>query len=111
MSEEVKQNSNEKLASGNLNQLMFTMAIPTIIAQLINILYNVIDRIYIGHIPGVGASALTGVGIALPIITLISAFSAFVGMGGAPLSSIWYGKGDKEHAEKILGNGTFLLSL
>ena len=111
MSEEVKQNSNAKLASGNLNQLMFTMAIPTIIAQLINILYNVIDRIYIGHIPGVGASALTGVGIALPIITLISAFSAFVGMGGAPLSSIWYGKGDKEHAEKILGNGTFLLVL
>lgn len=101
--------NDNKLETANLNKLMFSMAIPTIIAQLINILYNVVDRIYIGHIPGVGASALTGVGIALPIITLISAFSAFVGMGGAPLSSIWYGKGDKEQAEKILGNGAFLL--
>lgn len=104
-------NSNEELASGNLNKLIFSMAIPTIVAQLINILYNIVDRIYIGHIHGVGASALTGVGIALPVITLISAFSAFVGMGGAPLSSIWYGKGDKEHAEKILGNGTLMLFL
>lgn len=109
MDNKPKQGSNDKLASENLNKLMFTMAVPTIIAQLINILYNIVDRIYIGHIQGVGASALTGVGIALPIITLISAFSAFVGMGGAPLSSIWYGKGEKEHAEKILGNGTFLL--
>ena len=110
MSEKSRQNrSNEELASGNLNRLIFSMAIPTIVAQLINILYNIVDRIYIGHIHGVGASALTGVGIALPVITLISAFSAFVGMGGAPLSSIWYGKGDKEHAEKILGNGTSLL--
>lgn len=100
---------NQKLVEGNLNQLIFSMAVPTIVAQIINILYNVVDRIYIGHISGVGASALTGVGIALPIITFISAFSAFVGMGGAPLSSIWYGKGDKEHAEKILGNGTTLL--
>lgn len=113
MSTESKQNrnSNEELASGNLNRLIFSMAIPTIVAQLINILYNIVDRIYIGHIQGVGASALTGVGIALPVITLISAFSAFVGMGGAPLSSIWYGKGDKEHAEKILGNGTSMLLL
>jgi len=110
MSVETKQNkSNEELASGNLNRLIFSMAIPTIVAQLINILYNIVDRIYIGHIHGVGASALTGVGIALPVITLISAFSAFVGMGGAPLSSIWYGKGDKEHAERILGNGTSML--
>lgn len=98
-----------KLAAGNLNKIMFKMALPTIVAQIINILYNIVDRIYIGHIPGVGANALTGVGVALPIVVFISAFSAFVGQGGAPLSSIWLGKGDKEHAEKILGNGTFLL--
>lgn len=99
----------ERLSKGNLNRLMFSMAVPTIIAQVINILYNIVDRIYIGHIEGVGSTALTGVGIALPIVTFISAFSAFVGSGGAPLSSIAYGKGDKKQAEKILGNGAFLL--
>ncbi len=99
----------EKFINGNLNKLMFNMAIPTIVAQVINILYNIVDRIYIGHIPGASVDALTGVGVALPVIVFISAFSAFVGQGGAPLSSIWLGKGDKEHAEKILGNGTFLL--
>lgn len=99
----------KKLAEGNLNRLMFSMALPTVIAQVINILYNIVDRIYIGHIPGVGVDALTGVGVALPVIVFISAFSAFAGQGGAPLSSIWLGKGDKEHAEKILGNGAFLL--
>ena len=67
------------------------------------------DRIYIGHISGVGAAALTGVGLTFPIITLISAFSAFVGTGGAPLASIWMGKNDKKHAEKILGTGVFML--
>ncbi len=107
--EKNKQNKEQMLAQGNINKLMLTMSVPTIIAQIINILYNIVDRIYIGHIENVGADALTGVGVALPIITLISAFSAFVGMGGAPLSSIWYGKGDKNHAEKILGQGTFLL--
>jgi len=99
----------ERLSKGNLNRLMLAMSVPTIIAQVINILYNIVDRIYIGHIEGVGSAALTGVGIALPIVTLISAFSAFVGSGGAPLSSIAYGRGDKEHAEKILGNGACLL--
>ncbi len=99
----------EKFINGNLNKLMFSMAIPTIVAQVINILYNIVDRVYIGHIPGASVDALTGVGVALPVIVFISAFSAFVGQGGAPLSSIWLGKGDKEHAEKILGNGTFLL--
>lgn len=68
-----------KLADGNLNKMMFRMALPTIVAQIINILYNIVDRIYIGHIPGVGANALTGVGVALPIVVFISAFSAFVG--------------------------------
>lgn len=92
-----------------IGRLMVSMAVPSIIAQIINILYNIVDRIYIGHIPCVGAAALTGVGITFTIITLISAFSAFVGMGGAPLAAIWMGKGDRKHAEKILGNGACLL--
>lgn len=98
-----------KLAEKNLNRLMLEMAVPSIVAQIINVLYNIVDRIYIGHIPGIGVDALTGVGVTFPIITLISAFSAFVGTGGAPLSSIWLGKGDKKKAEKILGNGVTLL--
>lgn len=99
----------ERFINGNLDKLMFSMSIPTIVAQVINILYNIVDRIYIGHIPGAGPDALTGVGVVLPVTVFISAFAAFTGQGGAPLSSIWLGKGDKEHAEKILGNGTFML--
>ena len=97
------------MGTERIGRLMVSMAVPSIIAQIINILYNIVDRIYIGHIPGVGAAALTGVGITFPIITLISAFSAFVGMGGAPLAAIWMGKGDRKHAEKILGSGACLL--
>ena len=98
-----------RMGTERIGRLMGSMAVPSIIAQIINILYNIVDRIYIGHIPGVGAAALTGVGITFPIITLISAFSAFVGMGGAPLAAIWMGKGDRKHAEKILGSGACLL--
>lgn len=98
-----------RMGTERIGRLMVSMAVPSIIAQIINILYNIVDRIYIGHIPGVGAAALTGVGITFPIITLISAFSAFVGMGGAPLAAIWMGKGDRKHAEKILGSGACLL--
>ncbi len=99
----------ERMANAPLGKLMLAMAAPSIVAQLINILYNIIDRIYIGHIENVGAGALTGVGLTFPIITLISAFSAFAGMGGAPLAAIWQGKGDKEKAEKILGNAVTML--
>ncbi|HJD30171.1 MAG TPA: MATE family efflux transporter [Candidatus Blautia avicola] len=97
------------MGTEKIPSLMVRMAIPSVIAQVINILYNIVDRIYIGHISGVGAAALTGVGLTFPIITLISAFSAFVGSGGAPLASIWMGKNDKKHAEKILGTGVFML--
>lgn len=97
------------MGTEKIPSLMIRMAIPSIIAQVINILYNIVDRIYIGHISGVGAAALTGVGLTFPSITLISAFSAFVGSGGAPLASIWMGKNDKKHAEKILGTGVFML--
>lgn len=99
----------EALGTAGINQLMIKLAIPSVIAQVINILYSLIDRIYIGHIPGVGANALTGVGLTFPIITFISAFSAFVGAGGAPLSAIWMGKQDDEQAERILGSSVFLL--
>lgn len=94
------------LGEGRIAKIMLKMAVPSIVAQLINVLYNIVDRIYIGHLSG---EAFVGVGITFPIITFISAFSVFVGAGGAPLSSIWHGKGDKNKAEKILGNGVLML--
>ena len=103
------QDKEQRMATEKIGRLMLGMAVPSIIAQIINILYSIVDRIYIGHIEGVGMEALTGVGVTFPIITLISAFSAFVGAGGAPLAAIWLGKGDKKRAENILGNGVTLL--
>ena len=99
----------ERLGSEPLGKLMFSLAVPSVAAQLINVLYNIVDRIYIGHIPGYGDVALTGVGVTFPILTLISAFSAFAGMGGAPLASIQLGKQNKQKAEQILGNSAGLL--
>ena len=96
------------LGTEPVGKLMFRLAIPTITAQLINILYNIIDRIYIGHIPGSGALALTGVGVCMPLIMIVSAFAALVGSGGAPRASIALGKGDTDTAEQILGNCFFL---
>jgi len=90
------------LGSGSVGKLLFKLAVPAITAQIINVLYNMVDRMYIGHLPGVGASALTGVGVTFPIIMAISAFAALVSMGGAPRASIMLGKGRKEEAENIL---------
>ena len=87
-----------------IGKLLFRLAIPTVIAQMINMLYNIVDRIYIGHIPEVGALALTGVGVCMPLIMILSAFAAVVGNGGAPRASILLGKGDSQSAEKIIGN-------
>lgn len=101
--------NDNKLGTAPIGKLVISMAIPAVIAQLVNVLYNIVDRMYIGHIPEVGAKALTGVGICFPILMLISAFSAFVGAGGAPLASIELGKGNPQEAEKILGNGTTML--
>lgn len=98
-----------KLGTAPLGRLMVSLALPSVAAQLINILYNIVDRIYIGHIRDYGDVALTGVGVTFPIIMLISAFSAFAGMGGAPLASIELGKKDNEKAEKILGNSAGLI--
>lgn len=97
-----------------IGRLLFTLAVPAITSQVVNVLYNMVDRMYIGHIKDVGAAALTGVGVAFPIIMIISAFAALMGMGGAPRASILMGKKDNKGAEKILGNcfsALFLTSL
>lgn len=99
----------EKLGTDRMLPLIFRMALPAIAAQLINLLYNIIDRIYIGHIPEVGTDALAGIGVTSSIIILISSFSAIVGAGGSPLAAIALGQGDRVRAGKILGNGFTLL--
>ena len=96
----------EKLSRGSIWKLIFTMGVPVLIAQIVNMLYNIVDRIYIGHIEVIGSDALTGLGVCNPIIMFVSAFAAFAGFGGAPLASIAMGKGDRKRAEKILGNAT-----
>ncbi|SHM86172.1 putative efflux protein, MATE family [Anaerosporobacter mobilis DSM 15930] len=101
--------SDNKLGTEKIGKLVFSLALPAVIAQMVNVLYNIVDRMYIGHIPKIGSTALTGLGVCFPILMLISAFSAFVGSGGAPLASIQLGKGNKKEAEKILGNGVTML--
>lgn len=87
-----------------VGRLLATLAVPAITSQVVNALYNMVDRMYIGHIPEVGASALTGVGVCFPILMIISAFAALMGIGGAPRASIFMGRKDNRHAEEILGN-------
>ncbi len=101
----------EKLGTEPLGKLIISMALPSVAAQLVNVIYNMVDRIYIGHIPGAGAQALTGLGISLPVILLIQAFSSLAGMGGAPQASIQLGRGDRDRAEKILGNSVAMLAV
>lgn len=103
--------SDEKLGSEPIGHLIFRMSLPAIAAQCINMLYNLVDRVYIGHMAENGRQALIGIGLAAPILTLLSAFSAFVGTGGAPLAAMALGKGERERAEKILSNGVTLLCL
>ncbi len=92
------------LGTQPIGRLLLNLALPTVAAQLINMLYNIVDRMYIGHIKDVGALALTGVGVCMPLIMIISAFAALVGNGGAPRASIYMGKKDTDTAQKILGN-------
>lgn len=106
---EEKEMQDEKLGTAPLGGLIFSLAIPAVVAQLINVVYNMVDRIYIGHIPDVGTEALAGLGLSLPVILLVQAFSALAGMGGAPKASIQLGKGDREAAERILGNSVTML--
>lgn len=97
-------NNNEFLGTAPVGKLLFKLALPTISAQLINMLYNIVDRIYIGHMPGDGDLALTGVGVCMPIIMIVSAFAALISSGGAPRASIFMGKGDMDSAEKTMGS-------
>ncbi|MEG0575121.1 MAG: MATE family efflux transporter [Anaerovoracaceae bacterium] len=98
-----------KLGIEPINKLILTMALPAVAAQLVNVFYNIVDRMYIGHIADIGPFALTGLGLCLPITMGISAFSAFVGAGGAPLAAIELGRKNKEQAERILGNGVTMI--
>lgn len=97
-------NKVNKLEQGSIKRLLFSMALPAIIGQLVSLVYNLVDRIFIGHIEGIGGDALTGVGVTMPLLIVVSAFSILIGMGGAPLASIKLGEKNKEGAEKIMGN-------
>lgn len=99
----------QNLGTDDVKKLLLRLAIPAVLAQIINLLYNIVDRIYIGHIEGVGASALTGVGLFTPILMLINAFAIMVGSGGAPLAAISMGKKDLKRAEQIVGNSLTML--
>ena len=98
------------METGSIPKLLAQLAIPAVVAQVINLLYNIVDRIYIGHIPGIGAAALTGVGLFAPILMLLNAFAMLVGSGGAPRAAIAMGKKDHDTAEKIVGNCFTLLT-
>ncbi|MBT8757574.1 MATE family efflux transporter [Brachyspira hyodysenteriae] len=107
MSNEAVLNNNSKsndLANKPVGKLLFQLALPAIAAQIINVLYNVVDRMYIGHIPDIGAKALTGVGVTMPVIMAVSAFAYLISMGGSPRASIMMGKQDYDKAEEIVGN-------
>ena len=94
----------QDMGTGSVKKLMVKMAVPALVGQVVNLLYNIVDRIYIGHIPEIGGTALTGVGLFSPILMLITAFAMMAGAGGAPRAAIAMGQGDKDKAEKILGN-------
>ena len=100
---------NRDMGSGSIPKLLAQLALPAVVAQVVNLLYNIVDRIYIGHMPEVGASALTGVGLFTPILMLITAFAMLCGSGGAPRAAIAMGRGDDNAAEKIMGNCFTLL--
>ncbi len=104
-----KQSKNYDMGNDNVVKLLTKLAIPAVVAQMVNLLYNIVDRIYIGHIPEVGADALTGVGLFMAILMLINAFAMLAGAGGAPLAAIAMGKQDNDRAEKIMGNCFSLL--
>ena len=98
-----------KLGEGSVGRLLLKLSLPAIVAQLVNLLYNIVDRIYIGHIPETGDLALTGLGLCFPILMIVTAFSQLIGGGGGPRVAIHMGRGEKEEAEKILGSGVATL--
>ena len=95
--------SRDFLGTESIGKLLLKLSLPAVAAQLVNMLYNIVDRIYIGRIPEVGDLALTGLGVCMPLILIVSAFAALVSMGGAPRASIFLGKQQEEEAEKIMG--------
>ncbi len=105
------QSNQNELGTRPVGGLLFRLALPAITAQIVNVLYNMVDRMYIGHIPKTGATALTGLGVTMPLIMLVSAFATLASMGGAPRASIMIGRGNKDEAERILGNCALALVL
>ncbi len=99
----------QDMGTGSVKKLMLQLMIPAVVAQVVNLLYNIVDRIYIGHIAGIGAAALTGVGLFTPILMLLNAFAMLVGAGGAPRTAIALGQGDRQQAEKIVSNSFTVL--
>ena len=104
-------NPKQDMGTGSVKKLMLGLAVPAVVGQVVNLLYNIVDRIYIGHIPEIGGAALTGVGLFTPILMLITAFAMLSGAGGAPRAAIAMGRGDKEGAEKIVGNCFMVLMI
>lgn len=102
------EDKNKELGTEKVGRLLFRLSAPAILAQLVNLLYNMVDRIYVGHIPEIGSQALTGLGVCMPLILIISSFASLAA-GGSPRASIMLGKGKREEAEKILGNCTTVL--
>ena len=105
----MSENSKTRLGTERIGKLLFELSVPAITAQIINVLYNIVDRAYIGHIPEVGTQALTGVGVTMPVVMAISAFAALAAMGSAPRAGIMMGKKDYDAAEKIMGGSLFTL--
>lgn len=104
-----KQDISQQMATAPVGRLLFKLSIPAVVAQIVNLLYNIVDRIYLGHMPEVGSLALTGVGLCFPVICLVTAFTMLIAQGGAPRAAIEMGKGDMKRAEKILGNSFSML--
>ena len=98
----MQQASDERLGTAPLGKLIFSLALPAVVAQLVNLLYSIVDRVYIGHIAGTGGMALTGLGLCTPILLIVAAFASFAGNGGAPLAAMELGRGDREKASRIL---------
>ena len=103
------QKKQQDMGTGDVKKLLLQLMIPAVVAQVVNLLYNIVDRIYIGHISGIGAAALTGVGLFTPILMLLNAFAMLIGSGGAPRTAIAMGQGDKKQAEKIVSNSFTML--
>ena len=109
--EKIDKNANNPLATESVGKLLTKMVIPAVIAQIVNLLYNIVDRMFITSIPDIGTVALTGVGVTFPIIMLVSAFASLIGMGGAPRAAIKMGENNYDEAEEILGNSFVSLVL